>query len=284
MAARPRTLPAAVVPVLVGTALASRLAEWQAVPAFVCLVFALLIQIGTNFANDYFDCLKGADRPDRIGPTRVTAAGLVSARAMRRAIAGVFALAFLAGMNLVSYGGWWLVAVGVISILCGLAYTGGPFPLAYHSLGDVFVFVFFGLVAVAFTFYVQAGFFAWEVWVAGAAVGGLATNILVVNNLRDRETDARAGKITLAVRLGRTFMQNQFMGALLLAGAVPLVLYFRGYGTAILLPLLLAPVGYQLRSHLPRLASGPAFNSLLARTGLFLIGYGLLLSAGICFS
>lgn len=284
LAARPRTLAAAVVPVIAGTALAARLAEWAATPALLCLAFALLVQIGTNFANDYFDFVKGADSADRVGPTRVVAAGLVSMKAMRQAIAGVFVLAFLVGLNLVPYGGWPLLFVGGSSILCGLAYTGGPYPFAYHGLGDLFVFVFFGLVAVGFTFFVQTGFFAWEVWLTGAAVGGLATNILVVNNLRDQKTDAAAGKATLVVRYGRRQAVIQFRIALVLSALVPLLFLLNGYGAPILLPLLLAPLGIKIYRRVREVHSGGGFHSLLAQSGGLLIAYGFLLSLGFLLS
>lgn len=284
LAARPRTLAAAVVPVMAGTALAARLAEWAAIPALLCLAFALLVQIGTNFANDYFDFVKGADNVNRVGPTRMVAAGLVSMKAMRRAMAGVFVLAFLVGLNLVLYGGWPLILVGALSILCGLAYTGGPYPFAYHGLGDIFVFIFFGLVAVGFTFFVQTGFFVREVWLTGAAVGALATNILVVNNLRDRKTDAAAGKTTLVVRFGRRQAVAQYGFALVLSALVPLGLLLQGYGATVLLPLLLAPLGYRLHRRVREAQSRTDFHSLLARSGGFLIVYGFLLSFGFLLS
>lgn len=284
MAARPRTLAAAVVPVAVGTSFAMRLDVWQTVPALLCLGFALLVQVGTNFANDYFDFVKGADTPDRVGPTRVVASGLVSLHAMRRAIAVTFVLSFLVGINLVFYGGWWLVPVGMTSILFGVAYTAGPYPLAYNGLGDLFVFVFFGLVAVGFTFFTQALFFTWEIWIAGAAIGALATNILVVNNLRDRDTDAKAGKRTLVVRFGRRFALLQYAGGLLVSAAVPIVLFLGGYGAPVLLPLVLAPAGYLLFEVLSRAEPGATFDAALARTGAFLLFYGMLFSAGVLLS
>lgn len=284
LAARPRTLAAAIVPVMVGTAFAAQIGEWQAIPAALCLIFALLIQIGTNYANDYFDFLKGADTAERLGPTRVTSAGLVSIKSMRRAIGVVFGLAFLIGLNLIFYGGWWLVIVGAFSILFGLAYTGGPFPLAYNSLGDLFVFVFFGLIAVGFTFYVQAGYFMPEVWLGGAAVGALATNILVINNLRDCETDAKAGKKTLVVRLGKPFSHIQFGAAFLLAGGVPLLLLIRGAGFSVLLPWILAPLALRIFFRVRTAESGEVYNQLLGKMGAFLILYGLFFSIGILVS
>lgn len=211
-AARPRTLAAAVAPVMVATALAWQDRVFEPRAASLCLAFALLIQIGTNYANDYFDFKKGADTEGRVGPRRAVAAGLIAPAAMRRATAIVFGVAFLVGLGLLPYGGWPLLIVGMTSILCGVAYTGGPYPLAYHGWGDVFVFVFFGLVAVTATYFVQAGMLTPGAWWLGVMVGALSTNILVVNNYRDIETDRVAGKRTLAVRWGPGFAQGQFAG------------------------------------------------------------------------
>lgn len=223
MAARPKTLSAAAAPVLVGTGLAVWHGVVAPVPALAALAGALLIQIGTNFANDYYDFVRGGDTDDRIGPTRVTQAGLVEPRAVRNAMVGTLALAFLVGIYLVAVGGLPVVLIGVASLVCAVAYTGGPFPLAYHGLGDVFVFVFFGLVAVGGTFWVQALALPQDVWLAGAGIGALNTAILVANNLRDIEADARVGKNTLAVRLGRGGSRGEYLLLLAVAFAVPLV-------------------------------------------------------------
>ncbi|MGE9295442.1 MAG: 1,4-dihydroxy-2-naphthoate octaprenyltransferase, partial [Puniceicoccales bacterium] len=169
-------MPAAIAPVAVGSALAVHDGVFNAAPAAICLAFALLIQIGTNYANDYFDFIKGADTAERIGPTRAVAAGLVTPAAMRMATILVLALAFIIGLFLVNWGGWPLVIIGVVSIVCAVAYTGGPFPLGYNGLGDLFVFIFFGLVAVGFTYFVQAGAFSGVAWLLGAGVGALSTN------------------------------------------------------------------------------------------------------------
>lgn len=223
LAARPKTLPAAAAPVLVGAALAAFRGGFDALPAAAALAGALLIQIATNLANDYFDFVKGADTADRVGPTRVTQAGLISPAAVRGAMIGVLAAALLAGVYLVSVGGWPIVWIGVASLVCAVAYTGGPFPLAYHGLGDLFVFVFFGLIAVAGTVYVQVGVFAPEAWLAGAGIGAMSTAILVVNNLRDLQTDRRAGKRTMAVRLGRVGTQMEYGWLWSVAAMVPVV-------------------------------------------------------------
>lgn len=228
-AARPRTLPAAVAPVLVGTALAWRAGAFDALAASVCLVFALLIQIGANFANDYYDFKHGADTEERVGPRRAVATGGVKPAAMHRAMWLTFGAAFFLGLSLVAWGGWWLVVIGVLCIISGIAYTGGPWPLGYYGLGDLFVFVFFGLVAVCATFYVQAGTITGEAVLAAAAIGVLTVNILVVNNYRDVETDRKAGKHTLVVRWGKRFSEWQFAAAHVLACAIVIALALAGF-------------------------------------------------------
>lgn len=281
-AARPRTLPAAVAPVLVGCALAWRADAWQPAAALACLAFALLIQIGTNFANDYYDYIQGADTAERVGPKRAVAAGWVAPATMRRAMLAVFAAAFIAGLTLLPYGGWPLLAVGVTSILCGIAYTGGPYPLGYHGLGDLFVFVFFGLVAVGATYFVQAGDVGADALIAGAAVGLLATNILVVNNYRDVETDAKAGKRTLVVRWGRRYARGQFAAAHILALAAPLMLAARGTGSPLgagLVAAGLAPLAFAQGRSLARARTPGELIALLGRTGKYVALYALAVSA-----
>jgi 1,4-dihydroxy-2-naphthoate octaprenyltransferase len=209
-AARPRTLPASLVPVAVGTALAAgRHPRW--LPALAGLGGALLIQIGCNYANDAFDALKGADTAERVGPQRAVAAGLIAPRAMLAAATLVLALAFLIGLYLTAIAGWPILALGLVSIACAIAYTGGPFPLAYHGLGDLFVFLFFGLAAVLGSAWVQLGGNADSVaylvsappaWLVAAGLGLQCTAIIAVNNLRDIETDRVAGKRTLQLRIG----------------------------------------------------------------------------------
>ncbi len=282
LASRPRTLGAAVAPVVVATALAYHAGGFEPLAAGLCLLFAILIQIGTNYANDYFDAVKGADTPERAGPTRAVAAGLITPRAMKRGAYGVLALAFMAGMGLVPYGGWWLVAVGVASVVSAVAYTAGPLPLAYVGLGDVFVFVFFGLVAVGFTYFVQTGSFADTAWLAGACCGALATNILVVNNVRDRISDEKAGKRTLAVRFGRMFSVVQFSLANLLASFTPVYLYVRGdFGPWILLPVPLYFFGSLQRMGLLRAKTREQYGRLLAQAALTLVLWAVLFTAGV---
>ncbi|HEY1847876.1 MAG TPA: 1,4-dihydroxy-2-naphthoate polyprenyltransferase [Opitutaceae bacterium] len=279
-ASRPRTLPAAVAPVLVGSALAAHDHHFVLPAAALCMAFALLVQVGTNFANDYYDFLHGADTGARVGPRRAVAAGLVAPAVMRGAMAGVFAAAFLVGLGLIHWGGPWMLGIGVASILCGIAYTGGPWPLGYHGLGDLFVFIFFGVVAVCVTYFVQAGRFSWDSLLASAPVGLLAMNILLVNNYRDAETDAAAGKRTLVVRMGRPFARAQFAVSLGVALAAPFAFLAMGFRAWCLLPLAAAPVAW---SHVRRLraAVAPAEQiALLSDTGRLAAVYAALLSAG----
>lgn len=283
-AARPKTLPAAVIPVLLGSALAHRAGAFDFFSGAICLVFALLVQIGTNFANDYGDFVKGADGPDRRGPRRAVAAGLISAGAMRTAAIAIFGVAFLVGLGLVARGGWWLVPVGLASLLFGWAYTSGPFPLAYHGLGDVFVFIFFGLVAVGGTFFVMAHRLDWSVLLAAAPIGLLATNILVVNNYRDAETDARAGKRTTVVRFGRRFALRQYVWSCASMLIVPAALALAAHDAWLALPAVCWLAGVPLTRALRIASTGPQLNLLLARTAQLLLLFGAVWSAVIAFA
>jgi len=269
-----------VIPVLVGTALAAAHQAAQPAKAVICLLFGLLVQIGTNYANDYYDFVKGADTPQRVGPRRAVAAGLISPAAMRRAMGLVFGAAFFLGLLLVREGGWFLLPIGIVSILCGLAYTGGPFPLGYHGLGDVFVFLFFGLVAVDTTFYVQAGRVLPDATSCAAAIGLLAANILVANNYRDAETDAAAGKRTLVVRFGRKFAVWQYALSATAALLCPPALWLQGYRWPVLLPVLLAPWAIVLTRRLAQSREPAEQVRLLGATAQFLAAFGVLLSAG----
>ena len=280
-AARPKTLPAAIIPVAVGTALAVAHRTENYTSAVICLAFSLLVQIGTNFANDYFDFVQGADTAERVGPRRAVAAGLISPGTMLTATGVVLALAFAIGLLLVRTGGWVLLPVGIVSIVCAITYTGGPFPLGYNGLGDVFVFVFFGLVAVCATFYVQAGYIAPDAVSCAAAVGLLAANILVANNYRDVETDARAGKKTLVVRFGRRFAFWQYGLSALVALLCAPALMFAGYGWPVLFPLLLAPWGVRLTHRLGRSQEPSEQIAILGDTAKFLAAFGVLLCAGV---
>ncbi|MCA9603727.1 MAG: 1,4-dihydroxy-2-naphthoate polyprenyltransferase [Polyangiales bacterium] len=281
LAARPQTLTAAFVPVAVGAAvaLAEHGARWA--PALAALLGAFAIQIGTNFANDVFDFEKGADTDARVGPTRAVHAGLLSPRAMRRGMIASFGVATLAGAYLVVVGGYPVVLIGLASIASGIAYTGGPFPLGYNGLGDVFVMVFFGFVAVCGTAYVSLGYVPTLAWWASAPVGALATTILVVNNVRDRETDRTVGKRTLAVRFGLGGAIAEYAFLLTIAYAVPLVLWWSGASpVAVLAPLVTLPWAAWL---LVRVAtrSGTALNPVLASTAKLLLVYGVAFAVGL---
>jgi 1,4-dihydroxy-2-naphthoate octaprenyltransferase len=284
LAARPKTLVAAVAPVLVGAGLAVHHDAFAPLPALAALLGALLIQVGTNLANDYYDFVRGADTHERVGPVRVTQAGLLSPNAVRRATTLVLAAAMLPGAYLVAVGGWPIVWIGLVSIACAVLYTGGPTPLAYHGLGDLFVFVFFGLVAVAGTYYVQAGTWPADAWLAGAGVGALSTAVLVVNNLRDIDTDAEAGKRTLAVRLGRGGSKVEYILLLALSLAVaPTGVLTLGWPVAALsalvtLPLMAAPARAVFAHAHPR-----ELLPALGDTARVLAVYGIMLAAGLAF-
>ncbi len=279
-AARLRTLPAAIVPVAVGTACARVCGTIAWGPALAALAGSIAIQIGTNFANDVFDAEKGADTPERIGPLRAVSAGLISAAAMKRAMIVAFAVAAAFGVYLVSVAGWPIVAIGIASIAAGIAYTGGPWPLGYHGLGDVFVLAFFGFVAVCGTVYVQLGWVPPLAWWAAVPVGALATAILVVNNVRDRATDARAGKRTLAVRFGRPAALVEYTLLIAVAYAVPIALAIHLKPWAAL-PLFTAPLAIARLRALLRAVDGPEHNACLAATAQLLMAHGILFATGL---
>jgi 1,4-dihydroxy-2-naphthoate octaprenyltransferase len=283
LAARPATLSAAVVPVAVGSACAAAAAAgFRPGPALAALLGAVFIQIGTNFANDVFDYEQGADTAERLGPTRATQAGLLTPRAMRVGMIAAFGLAVLAGLYLVWVAGWPVVAIGVASVLSGIAYTGGPYPLGYHGLGDVFVLVFFGFVAVCGTAFVQLGQVPALAWWASVPIGSLATAILVVNNVRDRVTDAKAGKRTLAVRLGRGGGVAEYVLLVLVSYATPGILLVLGLARwPVLLPVLTLPLALAQIRVLVAGVEGPALNLCLKRTAQTLLAFGLLFAAGL---
>jgi 1,4-dihydroxy-2-naphthoate octaprenyltransferase len=268
-AARPRTLPAGLAPVLLGIALAARDGALHVAAAVAAVVGAMAIQIGTNYANDYFDNEKGADTADRIGPRRATQAGLVTPSTMRAAFIGAFTVAVLAGVYLVARAGWPIVVVGLCSVACGVLYTGGPKPLGYVGLGDVFVLVFFGPVAVAGTYGVQSLSLSNEAVLLGLSPGLLSVAILVVNNLRDRHTDVHANKRTLAVRFGATFARVEY--ALVIAAGIAVALVLTApRGPLGLLPLLALPLAVVRVRQVWR-TDGPALNPLLGKTAQLLL-------------
>ena len=248
---------------------------------FAAAAGALLLQILSNFANDYFDFTKGVDTRERLGPTRVMAAGLLSARDLRIGMAVAASLAVLIGIYLILVGGWPILAAGAASLLAAILYTGGPLPYGYHGLGDLFVFVFFGLVAVCGTYFVQAGTLTAAILLTAVPVGMLITAILVVNNLRDIATDARAGKRTLAVLIGHQNTRRQYVLLLVLAYAAPLLLWQGfGFGPTVLLPLVSLPLAAR-RAFSIYSASGTELNAVLAATAQLSLQFSLLLSLGI---
>ena len=279
-AARPKTLPAAIAPVLIGTAMAFADNAGHWLSAIAAMLGAIFIQIGTNLANDYFDYKKGTDTHERLGPTRVTQAGLVSPKATRNATIVAFGLAFIIGVYLVYRGGPPIVAIGLLSILFGVAYTGGPFPLAYIGVADLFVLIFFGPVAVGGTYYVQTLRITSDVVIAGLAPGFLSIAILSVNNLRDIESDRKGNKRTLAVRFGQTFTRYEYIATIALAAAVPVYLVTAGGNhTASLAALLAIPISAgTIRTVLTR--EGRILNESLAGTGRMLFFFSVLFSAG----
>lgn len=287
MAARPRTLPAAVAPVLVGTALAWTMEngglDWIAFAA--AMLGALFIQVGTNLSNDYSDARRGADTEDRLGPVRVTAGGLVPPRQVLVATYVTFGAAVLCGVYLIAVAGPVLLLIGAASILAGILYTGGPRPYGYEGLGEVFVFLFFGVVAVTGSYYVQRQELPWEAFVLAIPVGLLASAILVVNNVRDMDTDRRAGKRTLAVRLGRERTRTLYAAMLaiaFLAAALPWVL--GALSAWLLLSWLTLPPAVRLQRTVSTHADGPTMNAALAGTGRLEFGFCVLLAIGILLS
>ena len=283
LAARPRTLPAAIAPVLVGTALAGSEDVFRPLPFVAALVGSVFIQIGTNLSNDYSDARRGADTEDRLGPVRVTAGGLMPPRRVLVGTYVAFGVAVAAGLYLAAVAGWELLVVGAASILAGVLYTGGPRPYGYEGLGELFVFLFFGIVAVAGSYFVQTEELRWEAFALAVPVGLLAAAILVVNNVRDIETDRRAGKRTLAVKLGREKARTLFAAMVVVAFLVPplLVPALSGW---VLLPFAALPLAPPLVRTVATRSDGPALNGALAGSGRLLAVYSLLLAGGVLLS
>src|SRR5436305_8514106 len=285
MAARPRTLPAAIAPVLVGTALAGYLHVFHPLRFLAALVGAIFIKVGTNLSNDYSDARRGADTEDRLGPVRVTAGGLVPPGRVLVATYVSFGVAVLAGIYLVAVAGWQLLLVGGASILAGVLYTGGPRPYGYEGLGEAFVFLFFGIVAVAGSYFVQVKHLDWEAFALAVPVGLLAAAILVVNNVRDIDTDRRAGKRTLAVRLGRERTRRLFAAMVYGAYALaPVTWLFGPLSVALLLGWLTLPLAAGVVRAVRNHTDGPTLNATLARSGMLQLTFCVLLSAGLLLS
>jgi 1,4-dihydroxy-2-naphthoate octaprenyltransferase len=285
MAARLRTLPVGLAPVLVGTALAGVEDTFHPLRFVAAVLGALFIQVGANLSNDYSDARRGADTEDRLGPVRVTAGGLVPPRQVLIATYVTFALAIACGGYLVAVAGWELLLVGIASIVAGVLYTGGPRPYGYDGLGELFVFLFFGIVAVAGSYFVQTETLEWEAFALAVPVGLLASAVLVVNNYRDMDTDRRAGKKTLAVRLGRD--RTRVLYAAMVYGAyllTPVTWIFGPLSPWVLLPLLCVPLAAPVVRLVRNRTDGPSLNVALARTGMLELIFCVLLSAGVLLS
>lgn len=281
MAIRPKTLWASIAPVLIGSAMAfdDGLFDWFT--ALVTLLGAVLIQIGTNLANDYFDFKKGADHAERIGPVRVTQAGLVTQNEMKFAITLVFSLALLSAAYLITKGGTPILIIAILSVISAFLYTAGPYPLGYIGLGDIFVLIFFGPVAVGGTYYVQTLSINPLVLIAGIAPGLLSVAVLTVNNLRDLESDRKSNKRTLAVRFGRSFAIAEYFFCVIASAAIPVILFiltndYEYSLLASLVPFLAFPAMKAVFST----SDGPALNLALAQTGKLLLFYSVLFSIG----
>ncbi len=285
MAARVRTLPASVAPVLVGTALAGYAHVFHPLRFIAALVGAIFIQVGTNLSNDYSDARRGADTEDRLGPVRVTAGGLVPPARVLVATYASFGIAVLAGAYLIAVAGWELLLVGAASILAGVLYTGGPRPYGYEGLGELFVFLFFGIVAVAGSFFVQVRHLSWEAFALAVPVGLLAAAILVVNNFRDTDTDRRAGKRTLAVRLGRRRTRLLFAAIVYVAFLMATVTWVFGpMKPWVLLAWLTLPLAAEVVRIVRNRTDGPSLNQALAHTGILQLAFCMLLAAGLLLS
>jgi 1,4-dihydroxy-2-naphthoate polyprenyltransferase len=284
-AARVRTLPAAVAPVLVGTALAGYVHVFHPLRFLAALVGAIFIQVGTNLSNDYSDARRGADAEDRLGPVRVTAGGLVPPKRVLVATYVSFGIAVLAGVYLIVVAGWMLLLVGAASILAGVLYTGGPRPYGYEGFGEVFVFLFFGIVAVAGSYFVQVKHLRWEAFALAVPVGLLAAAILVVNNVRDIDSDRRANKRTLAVRLGRR--RTRLLLAIIVYGAyvlAPVTWLFGPLKPWLLLAWLTLPVATPIVRAVRNRTDGPSLNEALAQMGILQLAFCMLLAAGLLLS
>lgn len=285
MAARVRTLPAAIAPVLVGTALAGYQDVFHPLRLLAALIGAMFIQVGTNLSNDYSDARRGTDTEDRLGPVRVTAGGLVPPGRVLVATYLSFGVAVLAGAYLVAVAGWQLLLVGAASILAGVLYTGGPKPYGYEGLGELFVFLFFGIVAVAGSYFVQVKHLEWEAFALAVPVGLLASGLLMVNNIRDIVTDRRAGKRTLAVRLGRRQARKLFAATVYLAFLlVPVTWAFGPLGPWLLLSWLTLPLAARVVRVVRNRTDGLLLNRALAQTGILQLAFCTLLAAGLLLS
>ncbi|MCA0390039.1 MAG: 1,4-dihydroxy-2-naphthoate polyprenyltransferase [Bacteroidetes bacterium] len=282
LAARPKTLLAAFVPVIVGTSLAVAEKEYHLAAALVALICSILIQIATNFTNDLYDHLKGADTKERVGPQRALNEGWVSVGEMKLAIYLTFGLAFILGLYLVYLGGPLISAIGILSIIAGFMYTAGPFPFAYNGLGDLFVFLFYGFVGTVGTYFINTHTITSQAMISSIPVGALVTNILVVNNYRDVDQDKKAGKKTLAVLLGKNFALAEYFILLVSSFSVPLIMYlYYDLTYWVFLPYLTLPFAYKAILMLLSL-KGSELNKALELSAKISALFGFLFSLGLC--
>lgn len=278
---RPKTLTAAVVPIFVGTSLVAAMGyplKWWI--SACALLASLFIQIGTNLINDAMDFKKGADTHERIGPSRITQQGHANFKTVYSLGLLFFALALALGIPLVVAGGWPIVGIGILSLICGYAYTGGPFPLAYRGLGDLFVILFFGIIAVSGLTYLQTSEWHTEALLAGLQVGCLATVLIAINNFRDVEGDRKANKRTLAVRFGPTFVRAEIAALILVTFAINFYWWFEGFKIAAVLSSLALPIGVLVIRNVFTHNPSPIYNKFLAQSALLHIAFGVLLSLG----
>jgi 1,4-dihydroxy-2-naphthoate octaprenyltransferase len=281
LASRPKTLLAAFVPVVVGSALAIEEGLFVFSYSLIALICSILIQVGTNFTNDLYDFLKGADNINRKGPLRVLAAGIITVNEMKAAIIITFAVTFFLGLNLVNAAGWIILVIGILSIIAGIAYTAGPYPLAYNGLGDIFVFIFFGIIGTAGTYYLHSREFPFISLLVSIPVGALITNILLVNNYRDVSEDRSAGKRTTTVILGKEFTRLQYIVLMILSFLIPFILFINyDFSFAVFLPYLSFPLAVYLVKMLYKL-EGKELNKTLELTAKFSALFGILFSIGL---
>lgn len=273
LAARPKTLIAAIAPVWVAGGLAFHYNTFKWAPQLICLIFGCLIQILTNFANDYYDYTQGIDTPERIGPKRMVATGRIQPRVMVRALYSTTFLTFLMGASLLVYGSLWLLPIGILALFFAYAYTAAPFSLGYKGWGDLLVIIFFGFVAVGCTFYIQSDFWCWEIIWLSLAVGLLSNNILLVNNYRDYTTDLRAGKQTSIVRFGTAFGRRYYKINSFLSLMLPILFKLNGYSFYILLPWCTLPLCIKNIHMLEQATTEKQFERLLTNTALFFALY-----------
>jgi 1,4-dihydroxy-2-naphthoate octaprenyltransferase len=282
MATRPKTVTTALIPIIVGTALAQSVHQTSQLSlSALAFLSAVFIQIGTNLINDALDFKKGADTEERIGPTRVTQSGLITEKQVWWGGIACFAIATLLALPLVLAGGWPIVLIGVFSLIAGYAYTGGPFPLAYIGMGDFFVIVFFGWVAVSGVYYLNTGVLDLPAWIAGSQVGLMATVLIAINNFRDHVTDRKARKKTLAVRFGPKFARMEIALLCFVPFLFGVFWFAQGYWWASILPLFASPLAFVVVNNVRKVEPSPRYNQFLGQGALLHLGFGILLSLGL---